>query len=114
MPTNAGLIETTTADSFDIAVLAADGPAVVEFMSYGCSHCRTIEPILEQVAKKLATSERIFRVNVGVDQDLAREYGVEGTPTFVMFLNGQEMGRSEGPNPSFASLMGAVTAPFAA
>jgi thiol-disulfide isomerase/thioredoxin len=43
-PANAALVETTTADSFDSDVLKAAGPIAVEFMSYGCTHCRTIEP----------------------------------------------------------------------
>jgi thioredoxin 1 len=108
------LVETVTASSFEATVLQASGPIVAEFMSYGCAHCRTIEPVVLEVAKALEQKERIVRVNVGIDQDLASSYSVAGTPTFVMFLNGREVGRAEGPHPSFASVMSAVTQPFQA
>ena len=45
------LIKTVTSSSFTRLVLEAEGPIAVEFMSYGCEHCRAIEPVLEQVAE---------------------------------------------------------------
>ena len=111
-PTDAALVETTTADSFDSDVLKAAGPTAVEFMSYGCTHCRTIEPVVIAVAKALLNKVRFVRVNVGIDQALANDYNVAGTPTFVMFLDGEEVGRVEGPQPSYAAVMSAITKPF--
>jgi thiol-disulfide isomerase/thioredoxin len=111
--TPAELIQTVTASSFDAIVLQGDGPIVAEFMSYGCTHCRTIEPILKRVVNELHATEQVVRINVGIDQDLAARYDVEGTPTFVMFLNGREVGRVEGPHPSFDVVMDALTKPFA-
>jgi thioredoxin 1 len=107
-------IETVTSGTFDPQVLKGEGPIVVEFMSYGCAHCRVIEPILQQVAATLKSKEKIFRVNIGAEPELAAQYEVAGTPTLIMFLNGQEVGRVEGPNPTVSSVMTAVTQPFAA
>jgi thioredoxin 1 len=81
-------------------------------MSYGCAHCREIEPVLEQVAKMVEAREKIFRVNVAVEEELASTYQIQGTPTFVMFLNQNEVGRVEGPSPTVASVLAAVTQPF--
>jgi len=81
-------------------------------MSYGCGYCRAIEPLLQQVAETIRDDETIFRVDITADPDLASEYEVSGTPTFVMFLNGQEVGRADGPNPDLQSVMDAVTGPF--
>ncbi len=88
-------IVTVSAASFPELVLAGSGPIVVEFMSYGCAHCRVLEP-----------------VNVALDAGLANSYGIRGTPTLVLFRDGSEVGRIEGPNPSTASLLSAVTRPF--
>lgn len=106
-------ISTVDGATFDAAVLGGQGPVVVEFMSYGCSHCRALEPVIVRVAEAVGARERIVRVNVGVDQDLAALYGVSVTPTLVMFLDGQEVGRVEGPRPLESSLMEIVTRPFA-
>jgi thioredoxin 1 len=81
-------------------------------MSYGCVHCRAMEPVLQQVAEMLKSKEQIFRVNTAVEQELADSYQVQGTPTLVMFLQGREVGRLEGPPPTVESILAAVTQPF--
>lgn len=105
-------IETVTGSTFAPLVLAGGGPIAVEFMSYGCAHCRTLEPILQQVAARVGAKERIFRVNIAVEESLAESYGINGTPTLIMFLNGQEIRRVDGPHPDFESVLAAVTQPF--
>jgi thioredoxin 1 len=106
-------IETATGETFASLVLEGRGPIVVEFMSYGCEHCRVLEPILERAAEGLKTTERVFRVNVAVEADLAERYEIRGTPTLVAFENGREVGRVEGPHPTLSSVTSALTKPFA-
>ena len=105
-------IRTVTRGTFDDLVLAGDGPAVVEFMSYGCAYCRVIEPVLQQVAELVKSEEPIFRVNVGVERELAESYEIRSTPTLVMFLGGREVGRVEGPNPTVPSVVAALEQAF--
>ena len=87
---------------------------MVEFMSYGCTHCRVLEPVLEKVAETVKSKEKIFRVNTAVEEELSDSYEIQGTPTLIMFLNGKEVGRVEGPHPTLSSVMTAVTQPFEA
>ena len=105
-------IETVTGTTFAPSVLEGEGPIAVEFMSYGCAHCRVLEPILQQVAKQVATKERLFRVNIATEEGLAESYGIAGTPTLIMFLNGKEVGRVDGPHPTVRTVLAAVTQPF--
>jgi thioredoxin 1 len=105
-------IRTVTGNTFSALVLAGEGPMAVEFMSYGCAHCRAIEPVLQQVADMIGPKERIFRVNIAVEQELAESYEIQGTPTLIMFLNGREVGRVEGPSPTVSSVLKVVTQPF--
>ena len=111
-PLSRDTIQTVTSSTFTRLVLEAEGPIAVEFMSYGCAHCRAIEPVLEQVAEMVKPRERIFRVNIAVEQELADSYQIQGTPTLVMFLNQNEVGRVEGPSPTLSSVLTAVTQPF--
>jgi thioredoxin 1 len=106
-------IQTVTGATFQNLVLNGEGPIAVEFMSYGCAYCRAIEPILEEVAASVEAKETVFRLNVAVDEDLARTYAIDGTPTFVMFLNGSEVGRAAGPHPTRSKVLAALTEPFA-
>jgi thioredoxin 1 len=105
-------IQDVTTDAFNAQVLNAQGPIAVEFMSYGCSHCREIEPVLQQVAARVESTEKICRVNIAVEPDLASSYEIQGTPTLIMFLNGKQVGRIDGPSPTLSSVMTAVTQPF--
>jgi thioredoxin 1 len=105
-------IGTVTGSMFSSLILEAEGPIVVEFMSYGCAHCRAIEPVLEKVAEMVKSKEKVFRVNTAVEEELADTYEILGTPTFIMFLNGKEVGRVEGPHPTIPSVLTAVTQPF--
>ena len=109
---SSGRMRMLTSASFDPLVLQGEGPIAVEFMSYGCAHCRAIEPILQQVAEMVKGKEKIFQVNVAVEQGLAESFEIQGTPTLVMFLNGQEAGRVEGAPPNVSSVLTAVTQPF--
>ena len=102
-------IRTVTASTFDRLVLKGEGPIVVEFMSYGCAHCGVIEPDLQQVAQMVESTEKIFRVNIAVDRDLADLYEIQGTPTLVMFLNGAIVGRDEGPSPDVSNILAVVS-----
>ena len=110
--TSGGKIQTVTSSTFDSLVLEGTGPIVVEFMSYGCGHCRVMEPVLQQVAQMVEPKEKIFRVNIAIEQELADSYQIQGTPTFVMFKNGTEVGRVEGPPPEVSSVLALVTEPF--
>jgi len=105
-------IRTVTGGTFEELVLDAEGPVVAEFMSYGCAHCRVMEPILQQVARLVEPDETIVRINIAVEQRLAASYAVEGTPTLVMFLDGREVARVEGPRPDVSTVLAAVTQPF--
>ena len=105
-------IQDVTTDAFNAQVLNAQGPIAVEFMSYGCAHCRTIEPVLQRVAETMEATEKIFRVNIAVEPELASNYEIQGTPTLVMFLNGRQVGRIEGPSPTVSGVLTAVTQPF--
>ncbi len=105
-------IETVTASTFPALVLAGRGPIVVEFMSYGCAHCRALEPVIQEVAAMLVAEVSFYRVNVAVDAELENTYGIRGTPTVIAFLDGKEVGRVEGPHPVTKSLLDAVSQAF--
>ena len=105
-------IRTVTTGTFDRLVLKGQGPIVVEFMSYGCAHCGAIEPDLQQVAEMVESTEKIFRVNIALDRELADAYEVQGTPTLIMFLNGAVVGREEGPSPDVSNILTLVRQPY--
>ena len=105
-------ISTITSETFTTLVLESKGETVVEFMSYGCPHCRDIEPILQEIAQNPDQTQKFYRVDVAVEVNLEESYNIEGTPTFLMFLDGTEVGRAEGPRPTLTNILAIVTEPY--
>jgi thioredoxin 1 len=61
---------------------------LVDFWAEWCGPCKSMHPIFSRMAKKYK-SVRFARVNVDNSQDIARRYGVQSIPTFIMFKNGE-------------------------
>ena len=63
-------------------------PVLVDFYAAWCGHCKTLAPVLEELADELAGKLKIVKVDVGQHRALAQEYGVLGLPTMLVFQNG--------------------------
>ena len=61
---------------------------LVDFWAEWCGPCKSMHPIFTRMAKKYK-GVRFARVNVDNAQDIARKYGVQSIPTFIMFKNGE-------------------------
>ena len=61
---------------------------LVDFWAEWCGPCKSMHPIFTRMAKKYK-HVRFARVNVDSAQDIARKYGVQSIPTFIMFKNGE-------------------------
>ena len=80
---------------FSQQVLQASEPVLVDFWASWCGPCRTIAPIVEDIAKTEA-GIRVVKVNVDEQRALAEEYQVSGIPTFDCIRNGKEVNRTVG------------------
>ena len=38
----------------------------------------------------------VLKVNTDEQPEVARQFGIRGIPTFILFMNGQEVGRQSG------------------
>jgi len=69
-----------------------DGPAVMEFGSPWCGHCRAAQPLL---ASALADHPRVRHIKIadGSGRPLGRSFNVKLWPTLVFLRNGRETAR---------------------
>ena len=72
-----------TLDTFENEVTHADVPVVVDFWAPWCGPCRTIAPVLEELAKEYEGKVKVAKVNVDDEPDLAKVFRVTGIPTLV-------------------------------
>lgn len=83
-------------DSFEVEVLQAKVPVLVDFYSDSCIPCKQMSPILSQLAEEYGEQVKIVKVNVNFDMELADRYLVMGAPTFVVFVDGKVVNHSHG------------------
>jgi len=73
--------------NFDEALLK-NKLLLVDFWAEWCGPCKTMHPIFSRVSKKY-NHVRFARLNVDNSQDIARKFGVQSIPTFIMFKDGE-------------------------
>ena len=76
-----------TSENFNQEMISND-LLLVDFWAEWCGPCKSMHPIFTRMAKKYKRV-RFARVNVDNAQDIARKYGVQSIPTFIMFKNGE-------------------------
>ena len=91
-------ITEVTPDSFE-ALLGEDLPVLIDFWAPWCGPCRTLSPIVDELADEMADRIKVAKCNVDENQDIAMKYGVKSIPTLVLLKGGQEIARTVGAMP---------------
>lgn len=87
-PTDPFAPETLTRAELD----ALAGPAVVEFGTNWCGHCRRAQPLIEE-AFAGHDDMRLIKVEDGPGRPLGRSFGVKLWPTLVFLRDGAEVAK---------------------
>jgi thioredoxin 1 len=85
--------------SFDGDILKSTVPVLVDFWAPWCGPCRTVAPIVDDLANQYAGKIKVAKVNVDESQQVAFQYQVTSIPTFILFKNGRVADRVLGALP---------------
>ena len=86
--------------SFEKEVLKADGPPIlVDAWAPWCGPCRTIAPVLDQLAAESQGRYRIAKLNVDENPQVASQYQISSIPTMLIFKSGKLIDRLVGAYP---------------
>ncbi len=78
-----------TDQSFQEMVLNSDKPVLVDFWAVWCGPCRTLGPIIEEVATDFDGRAIVGKVDVDNNQQVSVDYGIRNIPTVLIFKNGE-------------------------
>ncbi|XP_016649076.1 PREDICTED: thioredoxin M-type, chloroplastic-like isoform X2 [Prunus mume] len=83
-------VPTVTDRTWNSLVLKADGPVLVEFWAPWCGPCRTIHPVVGELAKEYAGKLKCFKLSTDDTPSIATQYGIRSVPTIMIFINGEK------------------------
>lgn len=73
-----------------------EGTVLVDFFATWCMPCRMMSQILEEVDRELDGKGKIVKVDVDLNENLARKFGVMSIPTLVLFKDGKMVSKNVG------------------
>ena len=82
-------MKNVTDQSFEIDVLNAEGPVLVDFWAEWCGPCRQIAPALEDMSRELGAKVTVAKLNIDENPATPGKYGVRGIPTMMIFKGGK-------------------------
>ena len=78
-------------------VLESEGVVAVAFLDFGSIPCDHFRPELDAVADMLEGKIEFYKLDVTENPTITDELGVQAVPTLLVFRDGEEIGRYEGP-----------------
>jgi len=83
-------------EDLDETVRSAGVPLVVDFYADWCGPCRSLAPLVEDLATRHVGRIIVAKLDTDRYPDTATRFGIRGIPTLIAFEGGREVRRQVG------------------
>lgn len=90
---------TITKEDFENEVMKSDIPVLIDFWATWCGPCKTLAPVIEEIAGEFEGRVKVGKVNVDDEPELAASFGIASIPTVLVIENGKVKNMSVGYRP---------------
>lgn len=85
--------------NFETEVIRSELPVLIDFWAPWCGPCKTIAPIIEELAGEYEGKLKVTKLNVDDHPSTASRYGVRGIPNLIILKGGSVMEQIVGAVP---------------
>ena len=86
-------------DTFEMEVLKANTPVLVDFSAEWCGPCKALAPTLEALAREFQGKVKFVTIDIDESQRSADRFKISSVPTMMVFKAGEVVSQAMGNRP---------------
>lgn len=80
-------------------IVSSKKPVLIDFFAEWCGPCKTLGPILKDVAHEMSEEVRVIKIDIDKNPTLARTLNVRSVPTLMIYKEESLLWRQNGVLP---------------